>query len=90
MTGSESAQVRNEDAVKRHFRLSCVARSILQRATCSSTQSEKFQFAQGQQTVGQKHHTLPREALAQLLQWVCTGLEQGRNWEQLLEELMPT
>ncbi|MFM7450394.1 MAG: hypothetical protein ACKO24_17575 [Leptolyngbyaceae cyanobacterium] len=39
VTGLESAQVRNEDAVKRHFRLSCVAQSILQRATCSGTQS---------------------------------------------------
>src|SRR5262249_24533505 len=30
-TGLEAAQVRNEEAVKRHLRLSCLAQSILQR-----------------------------------------------------------
>ncbi len=46
VTGLESAQVRNEEAVKRHFRLSCVAQSLLQRVACSGGKSERFKFAQ--------------------------------------------
>jgi hypothetical protein len=45
--GLEAAQVRNQEAVNRHFRLSCIAQSILQRAHCSGKQSEKFRAAQG-------------------------------------------
>ena len=39
-TGLESAQVRNEEAVKRHLRLSCVAQSLLQNLTVSPSTSE--------------------------------------------------
>lgn len=60
IVGLESTQVRNQEAVNRHFRLSCVAQSILQRTACSGAQSERCQFAQGQQTIGQKLHTLTR------------------------------
>ena len=33
VTGLESSQVRKEEAVKRHFRLSCVSQSLIQRAS---------------------------------------------------------
>ena len=50
-TGLESSQVRKEEAVKRHFRLSCVAQSLLQRVTCQGQTSERFKFAEGRQTI---------------------------------------
>jgi hypothetical protein len=46
-------QVRQEEAVKRHFRLSYVAPSLLQRAPGSGRKSERFALAENyQQTVG--------------------------------------
>jgi hypothetical protein len=41
VTGLESAQVRKEEAVNRHFRLSGVAQSIVQRAPSSESTSER-------------------------------------------------
>jgi hypothetical protein len=63
VTGLEAAQVRKEEAVTRHFRLSCVAQSLLQRASTSPSISERFAFAQGAITVGQKARAIAREAL---------------------------
>ncbi len=88
-TGLESAQVRNEEAVNRHFRLSCVAQSILQRTACSGKQSEKFKFAQSQQTIGQRLYTLGREALQQVVEFVQTLFDQGQTREQVVQRLMP-
>jgi hypothetical protein len=85
----ESSQVRKEEAVKRHFRLSCVAQSLLQRVVCRGGTSERFGFAQGQQTVGQKIYSLTREALGQLLSLAQNWFAQGYSWEQVLEGLMP-
>ena len=45
IVGFESAQLRNEEAVKHHFCLSCVAQSVLQQANCSGGKSEQFSFA---------------------------------------------
>ncbi len=89
ITGLESSQVRNEEAVKRHFCLSCVAQSLLQRATCSGGKSERFKFADGGQTVGQRLYTLTREALGQLVHLVQGLLARGQTREQVLELLMP-
>jgi hypothetical protein len=63
VTGLEAAQVRKEEAVQRHFRLSGVAQSLVQRAPASGTETERFAFAQGTITVGQQVHTVAREAL---------------------------
>ena len=41
VTGLEAAQVRKEEAVKRHFRLSCVAQSLIQQAPASGATSER-------------------------------------------------
>jgi hypothetical protein len=46
VTGLESAQVRKEEAVTRHFRLSCVAQSVVQRAPAVVSTSERFEFRQ--------------------------------------------
>ena len=51
-TGLEAAQVRNEEAVKRHLRLSCLAQSILQRTPTIASTSEQFAFAKGEIPLG--------------------------------------
>jgi hypothetical protein len=89
VTGLESAQVRKEEAVKRHFRLSCVAQSIVQRASVEKSTSERFAFAPDQSTVGQKVRTMAREALLALLKLVEHLLAQGRSCEHILEVVMP-
>jgi hypothetical protein len=90
VVGLEAAQVRNEEAVKRHFRLSCVAQSLLQRSPCGGRKSERLAFAANhQQTIGQKLYTLQRDALGQLLKLVHGLFAQGHPCEQVLERLMP-
>ena len=53
VTGLEAAQVRKEEAVKRHFRLSCVAQSLVQRAAWRAT-SERFAFARKRSRWGRR------------------------------------
>ena len=90
VVGLEAAQVRKEEAVKRHFRLSCVAQSLLQRAPSGGRKSERFTFAANhQQTVGQKLYSLQREALGQLLKLVHGLFAPGHPCEHVLERLMP-
>ncbi|WP_206054848.1 hypothetical protein [Nitrosococcus wardiae] len=63
--------MRKEEAVKRHFRLSCVAQSLLQRTPAGGRKSERFAFVENQQhTLGQKRYTLTRQALGQMLHFV--------------------
>ena len=88
--GLEASQVRKEEAVKRHFRLSCVAQSLLQRTPAGGKKSERFAFAEdAQQTLGQKLYTLTRQALGQLLHLAQGLFAQGQPYEQVLERLMP-
>ncbi|MEP0819963.1 MULTISPECIES: hypothetical protein [Trichocoleus] len=89
VAGFEAAQVRNQEAVKRHFRLSCLAQSLLQQATCQGRKSERFVFAKNKQTVGQRLYRLTREAYQHLLYLVEGLFAQGRSWEQFLEVVMP-
>ena len=81
--------MRKEEAVKRHFRLSCVAQSIVQRACVEKSTSERFAFAPDQSTVGQKVRTMAREALLALLKRVERLLAQGRSCQHILEVVMP-
>jgi hypothetical protein len=87
--GLEAAQVRKEEAVKRHFRLSGVAQSLLQQAPASGSATERFAFAQGTITIGQRVRTIAREALQSLLKLVEQLLAQGHSCEHILEVLMP-
>ena len=88
--GVESAQLRQEEAVKRHFCLSCVAQSILQGADCSGHKSERLRLAQDDApTIGQRLYTLGREALQQLLELTQALLAQGQSIEHILEVMMP-
>ena len=89
VTGLEAAQVRKEEAVKRHFRLSCVAQSLLQQAPASGSTTERFAFAQGDSTIGQRVRTIARDALKNLLTLVEQLLAQGHSCEHILEVLMP-
>jgi hypothetical protein len=87
--GLEAAQVRKEEAVKRHFRLSCVAQSLLQQAPASGAETERFAFAQGTSTIGQKVRTIARDALQSLLKLVEHLFAQGHSCEHILGILMP-
>jgi hypothetical protein len=89
VTGLEAAQVRKEEAVKRHFRLSCVAQSLLQQTPASGSATERFAFAQGDITIGQRVRTIARDALQSLLKLVEQLLAQGHSCEHILEVLMP-
>jgi hypothetical protein len=66
------------------------AQSILQRTSCSGAQSERFQFAQARQTVGQKLYTLTRQVFDDLLHFILTQFSQGQTNEQILQVLLPT
>ena len=87
--GMEAAQLRNKEAVKRHFYLSCLAQSFLQRASAPASTSEKFAFAQGKTTVGQKCRAIAREAFTALLNLVKRLFGEGKSVDNLLEVLMP-
>jgi hypothetical protein len=89
LVGLESAQVRKEEAVKRHFCLSCVAQSLLQNSSVAGGKSDRFSFARGEQSVGQKLYGLTREALQQLLALAQNLFALGRSAEHVLEVLMP-
>ena len=90
LVGFESAQLRNEEAVKRHFCLSCVAQSALQSASCSGGKSERLnQASENESTIGQRLYTLTREALHNLLELTHTLFVQGKSTEQVLEVIMP-
>jgi hypothetical protein len=88
-TGLEAAQVRTEEAVNRHLRLSCVAQSLLQRAPAVASSVEKFAFAQGQITLGQRCRVMAREVFHALLQVAQRLFTDGRSCEQVLEVFMP-
>jgi hypothetical protein len=89
VTGLEAAQVRKEEAVQRHFRLSCVAQSLVQRAPVSGATSERLAFAKGEKTCGQRCYTIVREAWSGLLRLVASLLARGRKCEDILELLLP-
>jgi hypothetical protein len=89
VTGLEAAQVRKEEAVKRHFRLSCVAQSLVQDASASGMETERFAFAKEETTFGQRLRTIAREVLHGLLQCAAHLFAQGRSCEAVLDLLMP-
>jgi hypothetical protein len=89
VTGLEAAQVRKEEAVTRHVRLSGVAQSIVQRAPACASTSERYAFAEGQITYGQKCRTIGREVMRSLLALIKQLFAAGKSCEELLEVLMP-
>jgi hypothetical protein len=87
--GLEAAQVRNEEAVNRHLRLSCLAQSILQRTPTVVSTSEQFAFAKGATTFGQRCHAITREVFSSLLSFAKRLFAGGYSCEQVVEALMP-
>ena len=87
--GLAAAQGRKEEAVKRHFRLSGVAQSLLQQAPASGAETERCAFAQGAITIGQKVRAIARDAWQSLLKLVEQLLVQGHSCAHILEVLMP-
>jgi len=87
--GMEAAQVRKEEAVTRHFRLSCVAQSLLQRAPAVVSKSERYAFAEGHITFGQKCRTISRDVLRALLALCQRYFVEGKTCAQVLDLLMP-
>ena len=87
--GLEAALGRNEEAVKRHLRLSCLAQSILQRAPAIASTSEQFAFAKGTITFGQRCRAITREVFSSLLSMAQRLFAGGYSCEQVTEALMP-
>ena len=87
--GMEAAQVRQEDAVTRHCRWSCVAQSLIQRAPAVTSKSERYEFAEGRITFGQKCRTISREVLRAMLALCQRYFTEGKTCDQVLELLMP-
>ena len=87
--GLESAQVRKEEAVTRHFRLSCVAQSLIQRAPAAQSKSERYAFTAGKQTYGQKCRVIYREVLRSLLELSKRYFAEGKSCQEVLEALIP-
>lgn len=88
-TGLEAAQVRNEEAVKRHLRLSCLAQSLLQRAPAVASTSEQFAFAKGEQTFGKRCRAITREVFHSLISFAQRLFASGYSCAQVTEALMP-
>ena len=84
VTGLESAQVRKEEAVTRHFRLSCVAQSLIQRAPVGESKSERYKFAKGKKTYGQKCRAISREVLRSLLELSKRYFDEGKSCDEVL------
>jgi hypothetical protein len=80
---------RKEEAVIRHFRLSCVAQSLVQRAPAAESKSERYAFAAGKKTYGQKCRAIYREALRSLLELCKRYFAEGKSCDDVLEVLMP-
>jgi hypothetical protein len=89
IVGMESAQVREEEGVKRHFRLSCVAQSFLQRASVGASKSERFEFSNGKATIGQRCRTIAREVLRSTLELSKRLFMEGKSTDDVMEMLMP-
>ena len=89
VTGLESSQVRKEEAVKCHFRLSCVSQSLIQRTSAVVSKSEKFEFAKGKTTFGQRCRTIAREVLGSILKLSKRLFAEGKSCDEVRDMLMP-
>jgi hypothetical protein len=87
--GLEAAQVRNEEAVNRHLRLSCLAQSLLQRTPTIASTSEQFAFAKGETTFGQRCRAITREVFRSLLAFAQRLFAGGYSCDQVTDALMP-
>ena len=77
------------EAVKRHFRLSCVAQSFLQRASVGASKSERFEFSKGKATIGQRCRKIAREVMRSMLELSKRLFMEGKSTDDVMEMLMP-
>ena len=63
---------------------------ILQDVIAEPSTSERFAFARGQTTSGQRGHTLTREVFRNVLDYAKLLLEKGMITNLILAQLMPT
>src|SRR5262249_13514377 len=87
--GLEAAQVRNEEAVNRQLRLSCLAQSLLQRTPRVASTAEQFAFAKGAITCGQRCRAIPREVFHSLLSVAHRLFAGGYSCAHVTQALMP-
>ncbi len=80
---------RGEEAVKRHFRLSRVSQSLIQRASAPVSKSERFEFAKGKITFGQRCRTIAREVFRSMLKLSQRLFSEGKSCDEVLDMLMP-
>jgi hypothetical protein len=83
VTGLEAAQVRKEEAVTRHVRLSGVAQSMVQRAPACASTSERDAFAEGQITSGQKCRAIGREVMRSVLELIKQLFAAGKSCDEV-------
>ena len=88
-TGLAAAQVRTEEAVNRHLRLSCLAQSILQRTPTVASTSEQFAFAKGTITFWQRCRAMTREVFHSVISFAQRLFADGYSCEQVTAALMP-
>jgi hypothetical protein len=89
VAGWESSQVRHEESVTRHLRLSCLSQSFLQRVPAAESQSERHEFANGKITIGQKCRAIGRDLVRCLLELAKRLFGEGKSSEEVLRVLMP-
>ncbi len=87
--GLEDSQCRNEESVKRHAVLCCLAQSILWDVPPSGQRSERFAWADGKNSLGQRSYTLIRQLFGGILEWAQNRWMTGSSNKQILEWLMP-
>jgi hypothetical protein len=87
--GLEAAQVRTEEAVKRHFRLRGLAQSLLQRPPTIAAASEPFAFAKGEITFGQRCQTITRAVVLSFLSFAQRLFAGGDARDQVAEAVRP-
>jgi len=87
--GLESAQVRKEKSVKRHFSLSYVAQSILQRIKAPVSKCDRFMFAKGKQTIGQNTMVLVRSVFKQSIELAIKLSKEGKTIDEIVGILLP-
>lgn len=90
VTGLEKAQVRNKESVMRHLRLCALSQSLLQDTETQPSAREKFNFADGAITVGQKVMKIAKEALQAIIQFTQNMTKQNWSEEKIMDTLMPT
>jgi hypothetical protein len=69
--------------------LSCIAQSLIQRVPTTESKSERYAFAAGTKTYGQKCRAISREVLRSLLELSKRYFAEGKSCDEVLEVLMP-